>query len=469
VEQVQILYRTIQQSTKALYVLGFNLMLGIVIFGSLMYLAEGTTYWDKNTRSYWRHAGIAWNDTTKAWDDVKEPSPFQSIPHSFWWAIVTVMTVGYGDYVPITKIGFFVSFVANCFGLVILALPVGLIGGKFSQVWAENEVEKGREKNEKNDELFDMTSEVLRFDPSVLHRMLLIQIWNNRDADDDDPSGEGLKCHEFEFMGEAKLELKTLGDTPYSSNPIKLRLIPNPNILKRSVTGSVNIKYEWKPSSLGAFTKVAVGSSVAPQSPPGSAASICPCFQRSDEGQYGFSKDSRTEAVQGVLTVTVISAEKLINLDFARPSKVSSPFCKVLVYPVAPDKAGDILRPQIWRTPSIKNNLNPTWPDADQDASTASHDFHFDWPKHEVAREPLTKFDARSNEEKIIDVLVGMEEELKLMQAQLATLRSRVDSLPATPGPAVQVQADAATAEDSTKAAEDSEGAPPLPSAVPGS
>lgn len=52
---------------------------------------------------------------------------FTSIPQSIYWAIVTVTTVGYGDLVPHTVLGKFISSFAMIIGYAIIAVPTGII------------------------------------------------------------------------------------------------------------------------------------------------------------------------------------------------------------------------------------------------------------------------------------------------------------------------------------------------------
>ena len=55
-----------------------------------------------------------------------QPEAFASIPHSLWWAMVTLTTVGYGDVYPITAGGkIFTGFVL-LIGLSIVAIPTAL-------------------------------------------------------------------------------------------------------------------------------------------------------------------------------------------------------------------------------------------------------------------------------------------------------------------------------------------------------
>jgi len=52
---------------------------------------------------------------------------FTSIPQSIYWAIVTVTTVGYGDVVPHTVLGKFISSFAMMLGYAIIAVPTGIV------------------------------------------------------------------------------------------------------------------------------------------------------------------------------------------------------------------------------------------------------------------------------------------------------------------------------------------------------
>jgi voltage-gated potassium channel len=61
-----------------------------------------------------------------------QPNKFGTIPDAMWWAIVTLGTVGYGDAVPVTLLGKFVAGITILFGLMMVALPVGIISTAFA-------------------------------------------------------------------------------------------------------------------------------------------------------------------------------------------------------------------------------------------------------------------------------------------------------------------------------------------------
>ena len=56
-----------------------------------------------------------------------QPQAFQSIVHSFWWSVVTLTTVGYGDVYPITIGGKIFTFFVLMIGVGIITIPAGLI------------------------------------------------------------------------------------------------------------------------------------------------------------------------------------------------------------------------------------------------------------------------------------------------------------------------------------------------------
>jgi voltage-gated potassium channel len=61
-----------------------------------------------------------------------QPAKFGTIPDAMWWAIVTLGTIGYGDAVPITVAGRVLATCTIFLGLIMVALPVGIVATAFA-------------------------------------------------------------------------------------------------------------------------------------------------------------------------------------------------------------------------------------------------------------------------------------------------------------------------------------------------
>lgn len=62
-----------------------------------------------------------------------EPQTFQDFFHAFYWATVSLTTVGYGDIFPVSDIGRFISMVSSFVGIAVVALPSGIIMAGYLQ------------------------------------------------------------------------------------------------------------------------------------------------------------------------------------------------------------------------------------------------------------------------------------------------------------------------------------------------
>lgn len=105
----QILFHTLISSKNELLLVFISLIVPIILFSSMIYFAEN----EANSEM------------------------FPSIPESFWWAIVTVTTLGYGDVVPVTRVGKIIGAMCAICGVIIIALPVSVIGSNFSYFYMQ--------------------------------------------------------------------------------------------------------------------------------------------------------------------------------------------------------------------------------------------------------------------------------------------------------------------------------------------
>lgn len=77
----------------------------------------------------------------------EQPEKFSNIGESFWWAVATLTTVGYGDVYPITGWGKLISGIIALLGIGMVALPTGVISSAFIE-----RVQARKKSNEKEQE-----------------------------------------------------------------------------------------------------------------------------------------------------------------------------------------------------------------------------------------------------------------------------------------------------------------------------
>ena len=65
-----------------------------------------------------------------------ETDNFKNVGYGLWWSLVTMTTVGYGDFYPTTTLGYIVGTLCAINGIVALALPISSIAGNFSKYYS---------------------------------------------------------------------------------------------------------------------------------------------------------------------------------------------------------------------------------------------------------------------------------------------------------------------------------------------
>ncbi|KAL3994275.1 Ion transport family protein [Acanthocheilonema viteae] len=106
---LQILGKTFRASIQEFCLLIFFMVIALVLFSSGVYFAEQN---EPNTK-------------------------FTSIPASFWFVLVTMTTVGYGDLTPTGVYGKMVGGLCALIGVLTLALPVPIIVANFKHFYRQ--------------------------------------------------------------------------------------------------------------------------------------------------------------------------------------------------------------------------------------------------------------------------------------------------------------------------------------------
>jgi len=122
----------------------FNVIIAI-LFASLIYFTEGQSYSVAEEFLPDHPQGVFVRSNWQK-DDIEEVSPFRSIPYALWWVLVTMTTVGYGDYYPTTRIGKGIGVCTFYVGIIFLALPISVLGSNFEFVYTRRMAKEGKPK-----------------------------------------------------------------------------------------------------------------------------------------------------------------------------------------------------------------------------------------------------------------------------------------------------------------------------------
>ena len=101
---LQVMMLSMKASSQELGLLMAVLFMAVLIYGNLVYIAEF----------------------------IAETHVFENVPIAVWWALITLTTVGYGDYYPTSVSGYFIGSACAITGLLLLAMPIAIIATNFS-------------------------------------------------------------------------------------------------------------------------------------------------------------------------------------------------------------------------------------------------------------------------------------------------------------------------------------------------
>ncbi|XP_072323089.1 voltage-gated potassium channel regulatory subunit KCNG2 [Scyliorhinus torazame] len=129
---LQTLGLTVQRCTREFGLLLLFLCVAMALFSPLVFLAES---------------------------ELGAKHDFTSIPSSYWWAVISMTTVGYGDMVPRSIPGQVVALSSILSGILLMAFPVTSIFHTFSRSYMELKEQQQRASSSKAQRNSDSSQE----------------------------------------------------------------------------------------------------------------------------------------------------------------------------------------------------------------------------------------------------------------------------------------------------------------------
>lgn len=138
-ENLILVAEGLRRSITGLILLVYLVLIFMVVMASVMYMLESDTepcevIENRTAEENYRILGRGGCST------------FIDIPHTFWFVIVTMTSVGYGDMFPYSDAGRAVGAIIMLSGILTLAVPITLISNKFNHVWLEAKTKKRKEQ-----------------------------------------------------------------------------------------------------------------------------------------------------------------------------------------------------------------------------------------------------------------------------------------------------------------------------------